>query len=120
MKRIVALGLAVLILLSLLLPVVSSAEETTENPAETTEAAEGHAETTEATQPVETTEETTEPTQAPTEPAVTNACGENLTWNFDKGVLTVSGSGAMEGYEEGGAPWNGYREEITLLRNMEK
>jgi len=115
MKRIVALGLAVLILLSLLLPVVSSAEETTENPAETTEAAEGHAETTEATQPVETTEETTEPTQAPTEPAVSNACGENLTWNFDKGVLTVSGSGAMEDYEEGGAPWNGYREEITTV-----
>lgn len=97
MKRIVALGLAVLILLSLVLPLVSSAEELTE-PTETTEATEA-----------------TESTQAPTEPAVTNSCGENLTWSYEKGVLTVSGSGAMEDYEEGGAPWNQYREEITAV-----
>ena len=100
MKRIVALGLAVLILLSLVLPLVSSAEELTEQ-----------AETTETTQ----APEATEATQAPTEPAVTNSCGENLTWSYEKGVLTVSGSGAMEDYEEGGAPWNQYREEITTV-----
>ena len=103
MKRIVAIALAVLILLSLVLPLVSSAEEMTETT--------GAAETTEATEVPETTAET----QAPTEPESTNTCGENLTWNYDKGVLTVSGTGAMDDYEEGGAPWNQYREEITSV-----
>ena len=106
MKRIVALLLAVLILLSFILPVVSRAEEIGEQ-----------AETTEATETTETSEaiETTEATEVVTEPVVSNACGDGLTWSYDKGVLTVSGTGAMYDYEEGGAPWNQYREEITTV-----
>ena len=34
------------------------------------------------------------------------ACGENITWVLDcKGRLTLSGSGAVENYPAGGAPW---------------
>lgn len=42
------------------------------------------------------------------EPLVySGTCGENLTWCFDKdsGTLTISGTGAMEDYTEGTAPW---------------
>ena len=109
MKRIVALFLAVLILLSFILPLISRAEEIGEQ-AETTEATET-VETTESTE----TEETTEATEAVTEPVVSNTCGDGLTWSYNKGVLTVSGAGAMYDYEEGGAPWNQYREEITSV-----
>ena len=124
MKRIVAIALAVLILLSLVLPLVSSAEELTD-PTETTGATEvsvvsESTAATEASEPPESTAateviETTEATQAPTEPVLTNTCGEGLTWTYEKGVLTVSGSGKMEDYEDGGAPWNRYREEITAV-----
>ena len=35
-----------------------------------------------------------------------NSCGENLKWSLDKdGTLTVSGTGKMNSYEYGGAPW---------------
>lgn len=103
MKRIAALLLAVLILLSFVLPLVSRAEEVAEQ-----------AETTEATEATGTTE-ATEATEAVTEPIVSNTCGDGLTWSYDKGVLTVSGAGAMYDYEEGGTPWNRYREEITTV-----
>ena len=103
MKRFVALVLAVLILLSFILPLVSRAEEMEEQ-----------AETEETTEAAENTE-ATETTEAVTEPVVSNTCGEGLTWSYDKGVLTVSGVGAMYDYEEGGAPWNQYREEITTV-----
>ncbi|GAB6394285.1 MAG: leucine-rich repeat protein [Bacteroidales bacterium] len=38
---------------------------------------------------------------------LTGGCGDNLTWSLDteSGVLTISGSGAMEDYDEYGAPW---------------
>ena len=44
-------------------------------------------------------------------------CGENLTWSLDAetGVLTISGSGAMEDYQEGTAPWYDRRENITAV-----
>ena len=43
--------------------------------------------------------------------------GDNLTWTLDTstGVLTISGSGEMADYEEGGAPWNEYCESITSI-----
>lgn len=54
----------------------------------------------------------TEETTAPTRPA--DACGENLTWSYKDGVLTVSGSGAMDDFA-GGAPWDEYRDSITTV-----
>ena len=54
-------------------------------------------------------EETTEPVR----PA--NACGETLTWEYQDGVLTISGAGAMDDYPEGNAPWSDYRDSITTV-----
>ncbi|MBQ5711627.1 MAG: leucine-rich repeat domain-containing protein [Oscillospiraceae bacterium] len=49
------------------------------------------------------------------EPA-TGACGEGLTWTVDaQGKLTISGTGAMETYDYGSAPWYGYRDAITSV-----
>lgn len=49
--------------------------------------------------------------------AVTSGtCGDNVTWTLNNGVLTISGTGAIEnfkGYD--GAPWYGRREEITSV-----
>lgn len=50
-------------------------------------------------------------------------CGENLTWTLDNnGTLTISGTGMMYDYTEGGvptytggAPWIDYRSEITSV-----
>ena len=52
------------------------------------------------------------------QPAViaSGTCGENLTWILDEdGVLTISGTGAMENYEIGKAPWNSVRESIQKV-----
>lgn len=38
-------------------------------------------------------------------------CGDNLTWSYADGVLTISGEGDMYDYLEGG-PWSAYQEEI--------
>lgn len=48
------------------------------------------------------------------EVATDNTCGENLTWTFADGVLTVTGEGAMEDYLEG-APWAAYQNEIQSI-----
>lgn len=41
------------------------------------------------------------------------ACGENVTWSLDSGVLTVSGTGAMTDYADGeDTPWYSYASEI--------
>ena len=43
-------------------------------------------------------------------------CGENLTWTLDDaGLLTISGTGAMEDYSSGGSPWFDYRANIITL-----
>lgn len=42
-------------------------------------------------------------------------CGENLYWSYDSGTLTVSGSGNMDDYEEGAAPWQEYKDSITKV-----
>ena len=41
-------------------------------------------------------------------------CGEDLTWEYADGVLTIRGAGAMADYECE-APWTPYRDEITKL-----
>lgn len=46
---------------------------------------------------------------ADTFPADGGFCGENLTWKYENGVLTISGDGFMEGYySRWPAPWYAY------------
>lgn len=48
--------------------------------------------------------------------AASGSCGENLTWTFQGGTLTITGSGDMEDYSEiTGAPWYAFRREIYAL-----
>ncbi len=42
-------------------------------------------------------------------------CGDNLTWNLTGGVLTISGTGAMNDYSGTSAPWYYYRSSITSV-----
>lgn len=58
-----------------------------------------------ATEVEETTGET-EIVRAPDE------CGEGITWEFDGGVLYIRGDGEMDDFEEVGAPWQAYKDEI--------
>ena len=54
-----------------------------------------------------------EPTEAVTrEPG---QCGEDLYWSFAGGVLTVTGSGEMDDFEEGAAPWAAHKKEIKSV-----
>ena len=47
-------------------------------------------------------------------------CGENLTWTLDsKGVLTISGTGAMTDYDSNGPAWAEYVADITDIRIAE-
>lgn len=60
-------------------------------------------------------EETTAPTEAATEETIAPSfCGEELTWTFEDGVLTVSGTGAMDDMT-GGAPWEEHKDQITSV-----
>lgn len=53
---------------------------------------------------------------SPTVYAAEGTCGTNLTWSFDGGTLTISGSGVLENYTESEpAPWYEFRESITNL-----
>ena len=54
----------------------------------------------------------TETTEAPVRGEF--ECGDDLTWNYGDGTLTISGSGAMDDYEEEG-PWAQYKKEITKV-----
>ena len=48
-------------------------------------------------------------------------CGENLTWSFAAGTLTISGSGEMTDYYESTmAPWYSLREQILRLELPEE
>ena len=82
-------------------------------------------ETTAPTETAEVTEETTEPTVEITEPAldlfaedddaitsgICGAQGDNLTWTYQDGTLTISGEGDMADYSANcTAPWQGYTE----------
>ncbi len=51
----------------------------------------------------------TEETRAP------GYCGEDLTWDLSGGTLTISGSGPMDDYPSGSAPWYDSRDSITSL-----
>ena len=43
-------------------------------------------------------------------------CGNGVTWSYDEGTLTISGSGAMADYESAsGQPWKGYSTTITSV-----
>ena len=42
-------------------------------------------------------------------------CGENLRWSYDGGTLTISGTGDMDDFEEGMAPWQEYKDSITKV-----
>lgn len=54
-------------------------------------------------------EESTEPIIVQAEP------GEDLTWDIASEVLTITGSGEIPSYTEGGAPWSGRADEITEI-----
>jgi len=41
-------------------------------------------------------------------------CGQNITWSYSGGTLTVSGSGAMDDFSSG-APWAAYKNDITSV-----
>lgn len=55
--------------------------------------------------------ETTEPSAPVREPGY---CGEAITWEYEDGVLTISGTGEMDDFPDG-APWQEYRDEITTV-----
>lgn len=42
-------------------------------------------------------------------------CGEHLTWSYDSGTLTISGSGEMDDFPDGDAPWLEYKDSIEKL-----
>ena len=53
-----------------------------------------------------------------TEPAVVREpgmCGENLSWSYADGTLTISGSGDMDLFEEGAEPWREYKDSIRKV-----
>lgn len=56
--------------------------------------------------------DTTEVTAPVREPGY---CGEELTWSYNAGTLTISGYGEMDAYSEGQAPWQEYKDSITKL-----
>lgn len=63
-----------------------------------------------------------DPTTAPTEPPrAPGWCGDDLTWEVSGSKLTISGSGPMDDYPSGSAPWREYRntiESIVLSGNV--
>lgn len=48
--------------------------------------------------------------------AQSGTCGENLTWTLSNDILTISGTGAMNGYSSySNAPWYSYCSSITTV-----
>ena len=47
--------------------------------------------------------------------ANSNSCGEGLTWKLSYGTLTISGTGKMDSYSSGGAPWYSQRAYIGRI-----
>lgn len=56
-------------------------------------------------------EEEAEAEAAPT----SGACGEDVSWRFEKHTLTISGNGPMEDYKEETPPWEDYQDEIRKV-----
>ncbi len=49
-----------------------------------------------------------------------NSCGERMTWKYEDGVVTISGSGKMTDYRFGrSAPWMEYRNKIKEVKISE-
>ncbi len=43
-------------------------------------------------------------------------CGDNLTWTYEDGTLTISGTGTMASYDSDDAPWySSYKSSITTV-----
>ena len=58
----------------------------------------------------------TEPeTVAPVEKAYSGTCGEELSWVLEDNTLVITGSGKMDNFRKGTAPWFGVREEIKRI-----
>lgn len=48
--------------------------------------------------------------------ADTGTCGSDIKWSYENGVLTISGSGTMNNFEESTmSPWNAYKDEIRVV-----
>lgn len=66
-----------------------------------------------------TTVSATEATEPATEEATvlySGACGTNLTWRIDDaGTMTIDGTGDMNTYSGGNAPWYKYKTQITKI-----
>lgn len=58
---------------------------------------------------VDTTAETTEVIRGEFQ------CGEDMEWLYDDGALIIVGTGEMDDYEKGQAPWEEYKNEITRI-----
>ena len=43
------------------------------------------------------------------------SCGDNVNWSYADGVLTITGSGAMDDYDWGDAPWYVSRSDIATV-----
>lgn len=43
-------------------------------------------------------------------------CGENVTWSYENGTLTISGSGPMEDYDRSEKPWEDYCDSLAVGR----
>ena len=52
------------------------------------------------------------------ESATSGKCGDNVYWNFNESskTLTISGTGAMDDYNNNNAPWFGYRQNILTVK----
>lgn len=55
--------------------------------------------------------ETSDPTQETRAPG---SCGEDITWDFHKGTLTVTGTGKMDDFPDG-APWQELKDGIVRV-----
>lgn len=102
-KRLFLPLLALCLLLTALTPAVHAAET---DPTDETIPVE---ERSEAVFEDPTEEESTEETRVP------GYCGDDLTWELSGTTLTISGSGAMDDYASGGAPWYEYRSSIETI-----
>lgn len=114
MKRLLLLFLALMLVLSMAVPVLGTETETTGETAGSAaeESTEVPAQTPAETEPDETVPASTEETE-PARPE--DECGPGMKWSFSQGTLTVDGSGVMDDFSQGAAPWEDHKNEIRTL-----
>ena len=56
----------------------------------------------------------TEPDEAEETETIDYSCGEDMTWEFSDGTLTITGSGSMNDFDES-APWAIHKDEIKRV-----